>query len=227
MGTKEDTRLSATQRAYEEIRNRILSGELSPGERLTIRAMADLTGVSTIPVVQALHQLESDGLIESFPQWGSRVIVLNRETTRDRYLLREAVECQVARILATHIAPDDAQQLGEMAEELDCLLAANPMDDAFWDLDRRFHQTMARYTDSRSLLRALEHISLFRLLQKTREQVAMQHIELPANLHRSLVKAILSGDPDAAERQMREHIRASTTGWLFPSASGDPDGAAH
>jgi DNA-binding GntR family transcriptional regulator len=219
MAIKEETKLSATQRAYEEIRNRILSGELSPGARLTIRGMADLTGVSSIPVVQALHRLEDDGLIESFPQWGSRVIVLNRETTRDRYLLREAVECQVARILATHIAPDHAQHLRETAHKLDDLLAADPLDDAFWDLDREFHQTMASYTDSRSLVKALEHISLFRLLQKTREQVTAQHIELPADLHRSLTAAVLSGDPDAAERQMREHIWASTRGWLFQSST--------
>jgi DNA-binding GntR family transcriptional regulator len=217
METRNKTRLSATQRAYEEIRNRILSGELEPGARLTIRAMAKLTGVSSIPVIQAFHSLENDGLIESFPQWGSRVIVLNRETTRDRYLLREAVECQVVRILASHIAPDHARCIEEMAERLDAIMAQDPMDDAFWDLDLDFHQTMAGYTESKSLVKALKHISLFRLLQKTREQVAAEHIELPKDLHRSLVAAILSGDPDGAERQMREHIWASTRGWLFDS----------
>ena len=213
MATTSETKVSATQHAYEEIRNRIIEGALEPGSRLTIRAMADLTGVSSIPVIQALHKLENDGLIESFPQWGSRVIVLNRETTRDRYLLREAVECQVARILATHIAPDHARHLRGTAKRLDELLAADPLADAFWNLDREFHQTLARYTDSRSLVKALEHISLFRLLQKTREQVSVEHIELPEDLHGSLIAAILEGDPDTAECQMREHIRVSTRGW--------------
>ena len=208
-------RKTATQTAYETMRNSIIDGSLAPGARLTIRAMADLTGVSGIPVIQALHRLENDGLVETFPQWGSRVITLNRETVRDRVMLREAVECQVARILAEHTARDHAEQLKATAERLDRLLAEDRSGDEFWNLDQKFHQTLARFAESRSLQRALEHVSLFRLLQKTREKVTLQHIALPPDLHTSLVDAILSGDPDRAEGQMREHIRVSTRGWLF------------
>lgn len=215
MSTSKKTNKSATQLAYETIRNGILDNSLAPGSRLTIRAMAQLTGVSIIPVIQAFHRLENEGLIETFPRWGSRVITLDRATTRDRYLLREAVECQVVRILATQLARDQAEKLKDMAQKLDEFVANGPLEDSFWLLDHRFHLTMAEYTESRSLHKALGHINLFRLMQRTREQVILTHIELPADLHRSLVGAILSGEPDAAEHQMREHISASTRDWLF------------
>jgi DNA-binding GntR family transcriptional regulator len=159
--------------------------------------------------------LENAVFIETFSRWVSRVITLDRETIRDRYMLREAVECQVVRILATQIEFDQAEQLTRMAEQLDVLVANEPVPDSFWELDHEFHLTMARFTESKSLHKALGHINLFRLLQKTREQVILSHIELPEDLHRSLVKAILSKDPDTAERQMRNHINVSTKSWLY------------
>jgi DNA-binding GntR family transcriptional regulator len=203
---------SATLKAYEEIRNHIIDNSLPAGSRITIRAMAELAGVSTIPAIQALHRLEDEGLVENFPNWGSRVITLDAATVRDRYLLREAVECQIARVLAPHLTPVQSATLRAMAAKLDTLLPKKP--DEFWELDIDFHLTMAKFTDVASLLRALEHANLFRLLHKAREQVAHQHIVLPRDLHMSLYRAIASGDPDRAEAQMRKHIRASTRGWV-------------
>jgi DNA-binding GntR family transcriptional regulator len=204
----------ATEHAYLVIRNSILENTLPHGSRITIRGMAELTGVSIIPVIQALHRLENEGLIEIFPNWGSRVITLDRETTRDRYLLREAVECQVARILAGTLTAIQENNLASMAARLDQLSARDTAVEEFWNLDHEFHQTMASYTECQSLKRALDRINLFRLMQKTREQVALAHISLPHDLHMSVVKAIASRDPDVAERQMREHISVSTQGWL-------------
>jgi DNA-binding GntR family transcriptional regulator len=211
-GTPQDK--PASLKAYEEIRNRILDNTLPAGSRITIRAMAELAGVSSIPVIQALHRLEDEGLIENFPNWGSRVITLDEKTVRDRYLLREAVESQVARVLAPRLTTVQSSILRAMAGELDELLADESQADKFWDLDIDFHLTLAKYTDSSSLLRTLEHVNLFRLLHKCREEVAYMHIVLPKDLHVSLYHAIASGDPDRAESQMRKHIRASTKGWL-------------
>lgn len=214
MANRQTKQKSATDIAYERIRTGIVTNELEPGSRLTIRAMAELTGVSIIPVIQALHTLENEGLVETFPNWGSRVITLDRETTRDRYLLREAVECQVARILTQGLSPDRLARLEALAEELDEFVAGDTPPGEFWERDYAFHAAMAQFTDCKSLYKALENINLFRLMQKTKEQVLMQHISLPKDLHLSLVHAIRSGDPDRAERKMREHIMASTKGWL-------------
>jgi GntR family transcriptional regulator of vanillate catabolism len=203
---------SATLKAYEEIRNRILDNALPAGSRITIRATAEMAGVSSIPAMQALHRLENEGLIESFPNWGSRVITLDEKTVRDRYLLREAVECQIVRILAHRLTPMQSSTLRTIATKLDALLAKKS--DEFWERDIDFHLAMAKFADSSSLLRALEHVNLFRLLHKTREQVAHEHITLPRDLHLSLFHAIASGDPDRAEAAMRKHIRVSTKGWL-------------
>lgn len=65
---KNDLFKTAADVAYDIIKDKILSGELKPGMKLSKRKMARLAGVSVIPVIEALNRLEADWLVESKPQ---------------------------------------------------------------------------------------------------------------------------------------------------------------
>ncbi len=215
---------SSGDEAYDVIGAKILSGELAPGEKLSIRAMAALTGVSTIPVIEALHRLEYDGLVESFPRWGSRVVALTAETIRDRNALREAVECQAARLVAEmELTSEQQGTLRRLAEELDALPRSAEADNPFWNRHYEFHMHLVRLSGCRSLETALHNVNLFHLLQ--RNTLAKQDIfsHIPGDLHLKIVQAIIDKKPDRAEKAMREHIRLSRNGIPPDPASGDPE----
>ena len=101
-----DTFQTASDVAYRIISQKILDGEYQPGMKLSRRKMAEATGVSVIPVIEALKRLEEDRLVESKPQWGSYVTVPTIEKIKQSYQLREAVECQSARILAVSMTEE-------------------------------------------------------------------------------------------------------------------------
>jgi len=65
--------MNKQQRAYAELRERILSGAYSPGYRLVIDALADELGVSTLPVREAIRRLEAEGLVVFRPNAGAQV----------------------------------------------------------------------------------------------------------------------------------------------------------
>src|SRR5450759_2917746 len=188
--------LSSGEAAYDAIAGRILSGELPPGEKLSIRAMAALTGVSTIPVIEALHRLEYEGLVESFPRWGSRVVALTPETIRDRNSLREAVECQAVRIVAeTELTKEEQNRLRYLAEELDVLPRSAEPGNPFWKRHYEFHMHLVALTACLSLEKALHNVILFHLLQ--RNTLAKEDIfaSIPHDLHLKIVQAILDRKP--------------------------------
>lgn len=192
--------------AYELICSQILAGDLPPGAKLSRRKMAELTGVSIIPVIEALHRLETEGLVESKPQWGSRVIELTPDIIQDRYALREAVECQVVRILCNRLSEEDFAVLNAMAQRLDECQVHETIGDVYWDEHYAFHFRLAQHTNHPSLVEALHRINLFNLLEKAELAAQKIHAPIPADNHQRVVKAIESGDPDTAEREMREHI---------------------
>ena len=95
---------SLAGRAYLEIRNKILKGDLAVGEALSRRALAAELGISVPPITEALQRLEREGLLESKPRVGTRVRVPTPRDVEDRSLLREALETQAARLFGLYVA---------------------------------------------------------------------------------------------------------------------------
>src|SRR5665647_759336 len=166
MDRNEQSFRTAAQKAFDIISQKILDGELEPGAKLSRRKMAELTGVSVIPVIEALNRLEDEGLVESKPQWGSFVTVPTVEKIQDIYTLREAVECQVARILALQLTALQAAELCRIAMELDSIEYTADTYKAITLLHYEFHFKLAEYTGCNSLIASLRRINLFWLLCK-------------------------------------------------------------
>lgn len=201
----EETFTTASDVAYQVISQKILDGEYTPGTKLSRRKMAEVTGVSVIPVIEALKKLEEDGLVDSKPQWGSFVTVPTKQRIVQIYQLREAIECQVARLLSQSITEEQVAEIMAIATELDTV----PYDESN-AVDARknhinFHQYLAQYTGNDQLVKTLNRINLFWILCKALGARAAK-TQYPRYWHRKLVDEITKGDPDNAEKAMREHV---------------------
>lgn len=199
---------TAAETAYEAIRGEILCGKLQPGEKLRRREMANISGVSVIPVIEALHRLEEDGLVESKPLWGSRVIVSTPEKILDACAMRLAIECQAVRMLATGISPEEALQLRTLAQELDKQLKITSGKKPGKEIavqHTRFHSQVVEFTRCPSFVRALRRINLFEIIQNlsVSQPAAPSH---PADWHMKIVAAIATQSPDKADAAMRTHL---------------------
>src|SRR5688500_8192020 len=83
---------SLTDVAARWVRDAILERRLRPGEPIRQQAVARQLGMSTIPLREALRQLESEGLVVIRPHAGARVALLDFEECVESYQLRERVE---------------------------------------------------------------------------------------------------------------------------------------
>ena len=183
----------------------ILDRSLAPGQKLTRRGMAELTGVSTIAVTEALHRLEAEGLVESRPHMGARVVSLSDEVLRDRYELREAIECHVVRILAARMTHAEASEMKAFARTIDGYAERAETHELFWERHYEFHLRLAAVTGCQSLVDALKKIGLFLILHKTVALVDLAKKNRKED-HVSIVDAIMSRDPATAEDTMRRHV---------------------
>ena len=89
---------SLSNRANQQIRDEILSGDLSIGDILSRRRLAERLKMSFLPITEALGRLETEGLVESRPRIGTRVRVPTEQDIRDSSVIREALESQAARL---------------------------------------------------------------------------------------------------------------------------------
>lgn len=204
----EETFQTAADLAYQIISQKILDGEFPPGMKLSRRKMAEITGVSVIPVIEALKKLEEDTLVESKPQWGSFVTTPTVKKIREVYQLREAIECQSARYLALYMTENQRQILMEIAKELDTVPYKEDTVIDSRNSHVLFHRKLTEFTENNLLIDTLRRINLFYVLCKAIGTNA-PHVSYPRYWHQYLVDEIAKGDPDQAEKVMREHINNS------------------
>ena len=112
---------SLSNQAYQQIRDEILSGELSIGDVLSRRRLAERLNMSFLPITEALNRLETEGLVESRPRIGTRVRIPTEQDIRDTNVIREALESQAARLCAQHMTTEEKKQLRASAKHLDDL----------------------------------------------------------------------------------------------------------
>ncbi|MDR1636390.1 MAG: GntR family transcriptional regulator, partial [Treponema sp.] len=110
---------SLSQEVYREILARLMDNRLVPGTMLNRRDVAKELGVSVAPVLEAMLQLEIEGFLESVPRKGSFVKPIKQEDIYGQLMVREALECQGARLYCGKPIRDHKDSLINAAAELD------------------------------------------------------------------------------------------------------------
>jgi DNA-binding GntR family transcriptional regulator len=160
-----------------------------------------------MPVTEALHMLESDGLVESRPLYGCRVRPLTIEDLHNDQVLREALECQAARLVAEHASDDELRRLAAEARQLDRLMrGGDPESKLGMELHLEFHVKIARLSGYACLGEELHRV-WSRLLMRVNWLKATRYKPVPDDWHHQLVDVLQGRDPASAEIKMREHVQ--------------------
>ena len=191
-----------------ELERMILSGELAPGDKLTEMVLAARLGVSRGPLREAFRMLEEAGLVRTEKNRGVFVRDIPIDEATEIFDLRAAMDELVGRQLATRITP---AQLKEVRAMVDAMERAVKADDTrgYHLLNLQFHDRLVEMVGNRKLCaiyrKLIKELSLFRRLNLADGVL----LPISAGEHRHIVKAIASGDPEAAGRAMFDHVMES------------------
>ena len=208
------------ERAFRHIQSKILSGELAAGHRLSEQSLAAELGISRTPVRSAIHELESAGLLEQVPRYGTIVRRADRRDLEELFDLREALESFAAEIAAVCITAEDLDMLATLCQQMYLFLAetqrsnqslaeANILD-RFVDADMEFHLVILRATGNRRLMKAVADSRM--LSQWGHHARQKQRIEAMAQAwegHRRILDSLHAHDPQRSRQAMAQHIRFS------------------
>ena len=203
--------VSLSRRAYLEIRNKILKGDLPVGVALSRRKLATELNISVPPVSEALQRLEREGLLESKPRVGTRVRIPTPQDIEDRCQVREALESQAARLFAERATASEKRELQRMGRQVDQLYAVceTSSDREFLFSVNTYHMKLhlriaecARCPVLRDAIEK-ERVLIFNWLFDT----AVKRRSLGSDFHARLTDALATGKPDGAMQAMRQHIR--------------------
>ena len=189
------------------IRSDIMSLRIPPDTRISIDQLARELGVSQTPIREALSMLEAMGLVTKRHYVGyCSAPQLNRKQVDELYEMRLLLEPYAARRTAQRMTREMAANLRTLSGAMGPRQAIDSYDQ-FAQLDAALHDAIAAGSGNdiiqESLSRLHAHFHIFRLRFHS-EVTKEAHLE-----HEKLVKALASGDADAAEEAMREHVQKS------------------
>lgn len=194
-------RPTAQERAEAALRAAILDGRLQPGQRVNQEAWAAQTGVSAIPVREALGALAGEGLVTYRPRRGYVVTELDLAELEEVYALRRLLETRALRAGVPHATPADVAALEQAAG--DCRSATDAA--RRLEANRRFHGLLHGLAGSRPLSRLID------LLWDQTEPYRALYYALPGEAaradeaHRAIVAAVSERDAARVVRLQDEH----------------------
>lgn len=197
--------------ATDRIRDAILSGELSPGEKVGEAELSRVLTVSRGPVREALVRLEQEGLVISEWHKGTTVVDFTKSDIRQLATLRLALEQMAASEASREATPEDFLRLHDIIEHMQAArLVGN--DDALVRLDAEFHD---------AIYQAAHHPRLYAAWCTIRSQVALALLRrraLPDDYagivvgeHSELAKVLASNDPARMVELITSHLESAYT----------------
>ncbi|HEY2063652.1 MAG TPA: GntR family transcriptional regulator [Amycolatopsis sp.] len=196
---------SLVRAAYAAVREAVLTRELRPGERVTVRPLSERLGISPTPVKAALAILEREGFLVSRPHSGYFVAELTVADLRDLYELRSAVDTLAARDLARSRPPEQLARLGELIDGQRIALEDGDIG-RYAELDREFHALIWQASPNRRLLAIADLLGAQLQLGQNVTVSVPGRPEASLGEHREILDALRSGDTAAAEQATRRHL---------------------
>jgi phosphonate utilization transcriptional regulator len=196
---------SLTSVVQGELERMILSGELAPGAKLTEMALAARLGVSRGPLREAFRMLEEAGLVRTEKNRGVFVRDLPVAEAVEIFDLRAAMEELVGRRLAEHITPAQLKEVRGLVDQMEHAVKTKDAP-AYHLLNLGFHDRLVELAGNGKLTaiyrKLIKELSLFRRLNLADGGL----LPVSASEHRQIVKAIASGDPQAAGQALFDHV---------------------
>lgn len=194
---------AAVSSAVEDIRYRILSGELSAGEQVRQEETAQLLDLSRAPIREALRVLADQGLLEHRVHVGYFVKKRTASELRQIYLMLDFLETKV---METIEEPTPAA-LDRMVEINDEMATYVVQDDwsAMVDLNRRFHFEIFRLSPLQVVIEELERLWTIAAPYISQKYATQEMRQRTIDEHVALIKALRPLDLDLAIETLADH----------------------
>lgn len=222
-----DTR-SLVDRVYEYLLTQIVDGEITYGDVINIKKIAEVLRISTMPVREALKRLEFEHIVSIKPRSSCRLLKPSRKIIREVYEFREVIELYAATCGRGRQDPSRFRRLDTIVAEMRKLDAETDVaikEKRAIALDRDFHSELCGFADNSFMnnfhRQLCLHVNMTLIHEKTYHRLEKQW----ADSHAEIVRA-MEDEPELVSQVLSHHFDNVLE--LLPvdesSADDDPNG---
>ena len=190
---------------FNTLRQAILTGEFTPGERLMEIALAERLGVSRTPVREAIRKLELEGLVVMIPRKGAEVARITEKDLRNVLEVRCALEELSASLSCERITEEEKLELRQSLQEFEEAVKSKDVS-YIVDKDVEFHDIIYKKKKNDRLIQILNNLreQIYRYrMEYTKDE---DYHEVLLKEHKEIYDAIIHNDKEKAMECVKTHI---------------------
>ena len=209
-----------SMKVYDILFNWLVTRKIKAGDRLIEESLAKELNISRTPIRAALNRLAQDGLIELIPRKGGSVRKLGTKDVDEVYELRQELEGLAIRLSGTKITEKELNKLKKLLKQSKVHFSKDSATHLA-KLDSEFHRIINNNCGNKRLINFLE--SLYNFVQIFRVMGYYHPIRARQawREHAKILKALIKGDIDKAQKLMKEHISNAKKYILSDFQKGD------
>jgi DNA-binding GntR family transcriptional regulator len=193
--------------AADVLRNMVVSGALSSGDRINEADLAARLGISRGPLREAIQRLGAEGFIEFHQNRGAFVRTFNLDDLRQMYEAREVIEAKAAQLAANRATDDGIAQLQNLLSSVDEVLRTDTTGAYPVELD--LHELVLDLSGNPYLQRAGTDLQNQVRLARIKSGSSPDRARQALTEHQDIISAIAARDPKRAGKAMTSHIQNS------------------
>lgn len=205
MDTSRDAKGLIRDYVHDTLKKNIMELKLEPGRFFSEKEVAKMLQVSRTPIREAFVKLSQEELIETIPQKGSFITLIDLGLVEESQFVRETLETAIVRQACETLKPEQVLQLQNLIS-LQELCVEEKNFERLFELDEEFHKTIiigcGKYRTLSLLQQLNTHYNRLRFLRLANNY----NWEIILSEHKAITQAIREKDPDAAEQAMHEHL---------------------
>jgi DNA-binding GntR family transcriptional regulator len=206
-------RVTLGERVHAELRELLMSGELAPGQKMSLRSVAETLGVSIMPVREAVARLVSDQSLEVLPNRAVRVPLMSRVRFRELTAVRLAIEGFATEEAARNRSDADIFVMRRFEQAfLDQARSPDPQADQAVRANKEFHFAIYRATGLPTLVGIVEGLWLkIGPVLNFDLKISPDRLRTggAAEQHRRLLAAVEAGDGATARKALTDDIEGA------------------
>lgn len=183
--------------AYDQLEKMITFRELKPGSMVSEKQLSELLGVGRTPVREALQRLSYERMVEIHPRRGIQIPQISLESQLKILEVRRDVEALCARFAATRASESEKIRMTKLANQLEAN-AAKQDDLVYAQLLKQIHILLVQVSNNEYLQLAMAPLQGLSRRFWFAYKNESSDLADAANLHATILRKIVAGDPVAA-----------------------------
>lgn len=195
---------TARDYAFRVLKDNIVSLGLEPGTAISENELAMELGLSRTPVREAIIDLSKASVIETYPQRGSYVTLIDPRMVEESRFLRRVLDTAVIEVACEEASPWDIDGLEENVQLQEFYLEKNSPE-KIYELDNRFHKAIYTAAKKDIIFEMRSTIMIHFDRVRTLSVEAVKDLKI-VNDHRGMLEAIRTKDKERAVELVNKHL---------------------